>query len=375
MRRRFRLKYITRKTNGRGGFYKYYEPPGCGRVSLPADIPEDSPEFISAYVSAVETAKRTPSVRASGAGTIGALIADLKSSRAWQGLAEQTRLSRARILDKIAAKGGGALARDLRADHIYRDLRGMGPHAARNRLKVWRMLCRHGRTAGMMAGDPAAAVRLEAMPAAQSRRQWAPEHVAAFRAAHPVGSKARLALELLWWTGARRGDVVRLGWQMVARDGWLTFRQGKTGGEVSIPFTAELPAACAGLEADHAELRAALQAAEARMIFLETPAGAPHTDKGFGAYLKQQVRAAGLPDDLSAHGLRHARAAALAELGWSASRIGAWTGHRSLSEVQHYTGRADRRRMLAGTNSEQNSETGADPVSVSGEKPSKIKAL
>lgn len=36
-------------------------------------------------------------------------------------------------------------------------------------------------------------------------------------------------MEVIYWTGARCVDAVRLGTQMV-RDGWLNFMQSKTGG-------------------------------------------------------------------------------------------------------------------------------------------------
>jgi integrase len=53
-----------------------------------------------------------------------------------------------------------------------------------------------------------------------------------------------------------------------------------------------------------------------------------------------------LPDDSTAHGLRLARAAALAEVGATAPRIGAWSGHESLQEVSHATAAADRNVIL-----------------------------
>ena len=55
---------------------------------------------------------------------------------------------------------------------------------------------------------------------------WTPEEVEKFEQAHPVGSKPRLALALLVYTGVRRSDVVRLGEQHV-REGWLRFKQHK----------------------------------------------------------------------------------------------------------------------------------------------------
>ena len=52
-----------------------------------------------------------------------------------------------------------------------------------------------------------------------------------FEAAHPIGTKARLAFALLLYTGQRRSDVVEMGRQHI-HDNVLTIDQGKTeGGE------------------------------------------------------------------------------------------------------------------------------------------------
>jgi integrase len=59
-----------------------------------------------------------------------------------------------------------------------------------------------------------------------------------FEKRHPIGSKARLALALLIYTGVRRSDVVSLGRQHV-RDEVLIFRQHK--GRNRSPLTLDLP--------------------------------------------------------------------------------------------------------------------------------------
>jgi integrase len=58
-------------------------------------------------------------------------------------------------------------------------------------------------------------------------RTWTDEEIAAFRARHQVGTKPRLALELLLCTGQRRGDAVLMGYQHL-KNGVLTIRQQKT---------------------------------------------------------------------------------------------------------------------------------------------------
>jgi integrase len=55
-----------------------------------------------------------------------------------------------------------------------------------------------------------------------------------------VGTQARLALDLMLYTGVRRSDAVRLGREHGDRDGWLVFEQAKTGGLVEIPIIPRL---------------------------------------------------------------------------------------------------------------------------------------
>jgi hypothetical protein len=47
---------------------------------------------------------------------------------------------------------------------------------------------------------------------------WTEADIEAYRERHPLGTKARLAMELMLWTGQRRGDVIRMGRQHL-RDG------------------------------------------------------------------------------------------------------------------------------------------------------------
>jgi integrase len=46
---------------------------------------------------------------------------------------------------------------------------------------------------------------------------WTREEVRQYEKRHPPGTKPRLALALLLYTGARRGDAIRLGRQMQRR--------------------------------------------------------------------------------------------------------------------------------------------------------------
>jgi integrase len=161
---------------------------------------------------------------------------------------------------------------------------------------------------------------------------WTDEHIAVYRRRHALGTRARLALELLYGTLQRRGDVVRLGRQHI-QNGILSLRQQKTGAQVDIPVLPELQAAIDAMPtAEH-------------LGFLITEFGRPFTAEGFGNWFRQQCSAASLPKNLSAHGLRKAGATRLAENGCTDHEIMAWGGWTSIREVQRYTKAANRKRL------------------------------
>ncbi len=96
----------------------------------------------------------------------------------------------------------------------------------------------------------------------------------------------------------------------------------------------------------HPDLATVIEATPTRhLTFLVTEYGRPFSVAGFGAKFREWCDQAGLPQ-CSAHGLRKATAARLAERGASAHEIMAITGHRSLEEVERYT-RAARKSKLA----------------------------
>ena len=87
---------------------------------------------------------------------------------------------------------------------------------------------------------------------------------------------------------------------------------------------------------------------------------------GYGADLlkgRSAARKAGI-EGKSAHGLRVACATRLAERGASTHQIAAWTGHKSLSEVAHYSREADAKRLLDGGTIQINSNARPEKVGV-----------
>ncbi len=181
---------------------------------------------------------------------------------------------------------------------------------------------------------------------------WSTEEVEAFRAFWPIGTMERLALELIYWTGARVSDAIRLGEGNVDREGWLTFRQAKTGGEVFIPFRRELPEFAERYAPDLAALHRAIETRDERhMTFLYTRQGASRSAKSISQWFAAKARKAGIAER-SAHGLRKSRAIALVEAGGGSPQVGAWTGHESLREIERYIRKFNRRKALTRANAE-----------------------
>ena len=69
--------------------------------------------------------------------------------------------------------------------------------------------------------------------------RWSEEEIERFEAYWPIGTRERLALAILLYTGLRRGDAVRLGRQHVA-DGLIKIRTEKCDVQIIIPILPEL---------------------------------------------------------------------------------------------------------------------------------------
>ena len=209
------------------------------------------------------------------------------------------------------------------------------PEAANGRVKAIRAVCAWAVEEKHLATNPARDV-LRIKHASSGYHSWTPEEVEKFEQAYPIGSKPRLALALLIYTGVRRSDVVRLGNQH-ARDRWLRFRQHKNRNrhpvEVEIPI---LP-----------ELQRVLDASPTGdLTFLATAYGRPFTAAGFGIRFREWCNKAGLPH-CTAHGLRKAGAALAAENGATEHQLMAIFGWQTIKEAERYT-KAARRKKMAG---------------------------
>lgn len=160
---------------------------------------------------------------------------------------------------------------------------------------------------------------------------WTEAEIAQYRAKHPLGTMARLTLELALNTAARRCNVAELTRDDI-RDGRIVTQHAKDGNEASVPLMSTTRAA---LEA--------LPAAPIRHLVVNNY-GRPFSVGGLGNKMRKWCDQAGLPQ-CSMHGLRKALARRVAETGSTDAEGQAVTGHKKAETFIGYRKKAERSTM------------------------------
>lgn len=294
---------------------------GMATVYLPG-VP-GSPEFAEAYESAASGAPLVIAAKRTKAGTINALAVAIYASAEWQQLATTTKSSRRGIIEAMRRDYGDLPVARLTSVHVraMRDKKRETPSAANNFLKVLRWMMAFAVDRNMRTDNPVMGIKALRVES-DGFHTWSENEAEVFEKRWPVGTRERLAFDLLLYTVQRSGDVRQMGRQHV-RQGRLHFVQEKTGARLSLPILEPLSASLAHVPQD-------------QLLFIVTAYGLPFTAKGFSNWFSSACRDAGLPH-CSAHGLRKCGATRLADKGCSESEIMAWTGHKSSREVERYT--------------------------------------
>ena len=323
-------QFIVSQTSRHGRKVWYFRRGKGRRIRLPDAF--DTPEFWAAYHKALTGEELPASNNAKGrAGTLRWLIDQYRGSAGWQGLALETRRRRERIfLAMIEKSGDKPFAKITRGDIVRaRDRRAAVSPASANHftkavagLFVWALEAQH------VQANPGDGVKLLTLKS-DGHRPWTDEEIERFRNRWPIGSRERLALEILIGTGLRRGDAATLGRQHV-KDGVITIRTQKTGAVVSFPILPELAEAIAATECGD-------------LAFVAKRNGASLTVSAFSAMFDAACKAAGV--NASPHGLRKAAARRLAEAGASVAQLEAVFGWTGGAMASHYTKSEDRSRL------------------------------
>jgi len=269
-------------------------------------------------------------------GSIAALVALYRTTSAYTGLEPASRKTYNATLRRFVEAHGSKSVATIERKHIKAIIGGMSgtPQAANKLLSKLRILMALALDEGWRKDDPTQGIKGYNRKT-EGHHTWSEAEIATYEARHPLGTKARLASDILLYTGQRKSDGVRAGRQHLSADGRISVAQQKTKKRLSIPV--------------HARLRASIAAAAAsgvlgELTLLVTEYGKPFTAAGFGDRMRKWCDEAGLPQ-CTAHGLRKAAARRLAEAGCTHEQIKAITGHVTDAEVSRYVAAANQLRL------------------------------
>lgn len=354
-----KLRYVHEDVDRHGNVRVYFWRKGGPKIRMREK--QGSAEFFLRYRELVDGGVQTRWLgdRAPSAGTFGWLVEQFILSPTYKGYRPSTQRMRQRVLlsmcDEPIQPGSERLFRDMplsavtpKALRVLRDRKAGLPGAGSNRVKSLRKMFEWALEEDQIGTNPARDLKKPKSSSA-GYHTWTTDEVERFERKHPLGTRARLAISLLMWTGVRRSDVVRLGRQHV-REGWLKFRTVKNDMAVNVPM---LPALQAVIDASTC----------GDLTYLVTEHGKPFSEAGFGNWFRDVCVEAGVPG--RAHGLRKAGATLLAERGATPHQLMAIFGWRTLTEAERYTRAAERKGMagqamglLVSPNEEQKFPTG-----------------
>jgi len=264
-----------------------------------------------------------------------------------RGAAAMTREAYGRDLAHVAAH---LAARDRVIEKAeVEDLRGyiaalghaeMSPRTLARRLSALRQFYRFLVVDGVRRDDPTAgldAPRLgRPLPKTLAQEDVAALIAAAERDKSAEGARLRCLLELLYATGLRISELVRLPLAAAKPDARVLLVRGKGNKERLVPLGAPARAALAEYRRKRAALLA--EGAASPWLFPSRSARGHLTRERVGQLLKALAVEAGLdPARLSPHVLRHAFASHLVDGGADLRSVQEMLGHADIATTQIYT--------------------------------------
>ena len=230
------------------------------------------------------------------------------------GLAAATKRQRENIFKHVLASAGAEPANHITAKTIKDGIerRKRTPSQARNFLDAMRGLFEWAAGAEHVRTDPTLGVKAPPRPKTDGFIAWTEENVAAYQARWPLGTRQRVWLDVLLYSGLRRGDVVRYGRPHV-RSGIGRIKTEKSGHTV-LAIVPVLPVLQATLDAGPV----------GDLTFIVGANGKPLAKETFGNEFRVACNKAGVPG--SAHGVRKIAATTAANNGATVAQLKALFG-------------------------------------------------
>ena len=294
---------------------------------IPIEHDYGTPEFADAYHAAIAgEAKPRPKPEVDEK-SLRWLAERWQASSAWGETGPATRQKRGALLKRVLETSGDKPYKKVTRAHVIagREKRARTPAQANNFLAVMRALFKWAVKNDFASADPTSGVEDLSRP--NSRRGipvWTDDEIRRFRDRWPLGTRERLAFEIMSTTGLRRGDAAKLGRQHIGEVNGVTVLRLRTEKGDRQVVREIMP-----------ELKAALDACPAKgLALVARENGSALTKNGFGDWFRDACRAAGVSK--SPHGLRKHDATALAHSGASEAELeGAlgWTPGSGMSRI------------------------------------------
>ncbi len=348
-RARFLPQYVTMFRDRHGKKRYRYRRAGYVGGYFKAELGTE--EFRAEY-AAFEATKleRDPVASKWAPGSVGDLVTRYVSVATRLGPSLTTQGKVRAIVDKFREQHGHRFAADFTFQHIdviiarkmeRKTIPGKRPEggieAARKLRKELVRLFDFAEKIGMRpaGSNPvrhSEKVRVAAGEKSKGYHTWTEDEIEQYRAKHKLGTNARLAMELMLWTGQRRVDAIRIGPADIL-NGRVAVQQTKTGKGLRLSLAPQL------LEAINA-----VPAKAGAQSFLINDWGKPFTNAGFGNKMRQWCDEARLKH-CTAHGLRKAMMRRMAELDMANRTLKSVSGHSRDEEVSTYTEAANQARL------------------------------
>lgn len=293
-----------------------------------------TPEFDADYTAAVAGKPLDGARNKPRSGSLAWLWDRYRETGAWKSLSNATRRQRENIMKHVLAAAGTEPYTSINKASIVagRDKRSSTPAQARNFLDAMRGLFHWAKEATHVRADPTDGVTNPKRPKGRGFPAWTESDVETYCRRWPIGTRQRVWLDVVLYTGLRRGDLVVVGRQH-ERDGVVTLRTEKGGETVTVTLPILAP------------LRRTLDVGPiGQMAWICGERGAPLTKESFGNMFSEAARQAGIKK--SAHGVRKIAATTAANNGASEAELDAifgWSGKGRTSAI--YTREANRARL------------------------------
>ncbi len=323
-----RKPYVQKETTRHGKTVWYFRRGKEARVRLPGLF--GSKEFNAAYDAAL-AGRAVEAMPAAPRMSVRWLTDRYYGSGRYGQLRPNTQRNHRLMLEDVCKTAGSLMIDTVTADDIRAGMvrREATPHMAATYVSVMRALFAFAKDSAFIRANPVTDDIKAKLVESDGFHTWTVDEVARYEARHPVGTQARLALDLMLYTGLRRGDAIILGRQHI-KGGVINIRAGKNRAEITLPVLPPLARSIAATKTGD-------------MVFLVNTKGQPWKNISFGYWFANRCEEAGVPG--RAHGLRKAGATIAADNGATPFQLTAMYGWSSVKMAEVYTKKADRVRL------------------------------